>query len=419
MRPMSEEKKKKQGQLRADPLTACLIQKALASGAGDDPVLLQRKIGRLAAFSGLSVNLLLAAGKITGGLLMSSLSVVGDGINNLSDALSNLISLLGFHLASKPPDKEHPYGHARIEYVFSVFLAFIVFYAGMRIFFISAGKVIHPSEIPALSLPLILFLGLSILLKYWLYRHCRALCQVLPSEILKAMAADCLSDILATGAILLSIFLSASLKLNLDAYFGILVGLMIIRTAWGVLRSTVDKIIGGVPSPELLRDMAAFLREKEVVQGFHDLRIYDYGHGQSFASIDIEVDGTQDLIELHDALDAIEREAEERFGLQLTTHMDPIRKDNALRQQLVRVLEEILPEIAENLSYHDLMLLDASKRPNCYLDLLVPANEKQEDEELKEKLRLRLQQKLPNCYPLIRVDRNFLGLGDEEKNAPA
>ena len=343
------------------------------------------KIGKIASFVGIAVNILLAAGKIAVGAVFGLISVMADGLNNLTDCGSSIISLISFKLSSKPADREHPYGHERIEYICSLVVAFIIMLVAFETVKESVHKILSPTPLN-FSYWAIGMLVASIAAKCALYFYYKMAAKRINSEILRATATDSLSDCVSTSVVLATFLIGKLSGYNIDGYASVLVALFIAWSGVGILKETFSKLIGQAPDEEMLLDIKnRILRRKEVL-GVHDLSVYSYGPNKYFASAHIEVDAKVDVLVSHELVDEIEREFVENTNVILTGHLDPIVTDdecvNALRAQV----ECFVKECNECFSMHDFRMVVGEKRTNVLFDVAIPYGVQVDKRGLKDDL---------------------------------
>ena len=329
--------------------------------------------GNLASLVGMACNILLCVGKLTVGTLFGSIAIMADALNNLSDASSNVVSLIGFRLASKAPDAEHPYGHARYEYLAGLVVSVTILAIGLSLGKESIGKVLHPTPVVFSWLSLGV-LTVSIAVKLWMSRLNRTVGQRIASETLLATAADSRNDVLTTGAVLLSTILCRVTGWNvIDGIMGVAVAAFILWSGWGLVMDTLSPLLGETPSPELGAHIEQTVMSYPGVLGVHDLMVHDYGPGHQFASLHIEFPAETDPLKAHDVIDNIENDFIKRDGLQVTIHYDPIVTSDAAVGVLRTRLTEHLRQLDPQLSIHDLRIVPGGSHTNVLFDLTFPA----------------------------------------------
>ena len=329
--------------------------------------------GNLASIVGMACNILLCLGKLTAGTLFGSIAIMADALNNLSDASSNIVSLIGFRLASKAPDAEHPYGHARYEYLAGLVVSVTILAIGLSLGKESIGKVLHPTPV-AFSWLSVAVLAASILVKLWMSGFNRKVGQLIGSETLLATAADSRNDVLTTSAVLLATVLCSLTGWDiLDGLMGVAVAAFILWSGWGLVMDTLSPLLGETPSPELVEHIEQTVMSYPGVLGVHDLMVHDYGPGHQFASLHVEFPAETDPLSAHDVIDNIERDFLKKDNLQVTIHYDPIVTSDAqvgvLRSRLMEKVRRIDPQ----LSIHDLRIVPGETHTNVLFDLVFPA----------------------------------------------
>ncbi len=339
----------------------------------NDPAV-RARCGRNAGIFGIVLNTLLAAGKIIVGSVSGAISVTADGLNNLTDCGSNVVSVIGFKMSEKPADKEHPFGHRRAESVASLLIAVIILVVAAELIMQSAEKIFSPSETD-ISLLVLLVLGISVAVKLFMFLLNRSLGKAISSETLKATAADSISDVIATTAVLISAILSRFTSLELDGYLGVVVALFIAVTGIGILKDTVSNLLGKAPDPDTVRDIEKRVLSFENVRGLHDLTVH------------VEVDAQMSITSAHDLADRIEKDFAEQTAIALTVHIDPLVYDdpelNRLRDEINRIVDEIDPA----LKMHDFRMVGGETHKNLVFDVAVPFDCKISDTEIYKRIK--------------------------------
>lgn len=341
-------------------------------------------LGRMASFVGIAVNLCLATGKILLGALFGLISILADGLNNLTDCGSSVVSNVSFRLSAKPADKEHPFGHERIEYICSLVVAFVILIVAFETGKESVGKIISPSAETPFSVWMIVMLGASILAKCGLYFYYSATARKIDSDILRATATDSLTDCISTSAVLITLIVGKFVGVNIDGYASLLVALFIAWSGIGILRETFSKLIGQAPDEEMVTAIKKRILSYPNVLGVHDLSVYSYGPNKYFASAHVEVDANVDVLVSHELVDAIERDFVLNTGIMLTGHLDPIVTDDALVNDLRARVETIVKNLDESFSVHDFRMVCGEKRTNVLFDIAIPYDTKLSKEEISE-----------------------------------
>ncbi len=347
----------------------------------DDPAVRQR-YGLLSGGVGILLNLLLSAGKFLAGLLTGSIAVTADAFNNLSDAGSSVVTLAGFRLAAKQADDDHPFGHGRIEYLTGLLVAAAILLVGVELARTSLEKILQPEAVDFSWLS-VGILCASILVKLWMSAFNRRLSRRIGSAAMAATAADSLSDVVATSAVLLGTLAGHFFSLRIDGWVGILVATFILRAGWEAAKDTLDPLLGQSPDPDLVESIQKAVLAHPQVTGVHDLIIHDYGPGRRMMSLHAEVPMDADVLEVHDVIDNIERELKETFHIEAVIHMDPIAtKDpqtNALREKMAALVREIDPAM----TIHDFRMTVGPDHQNLIFDVVVPHKCPLSDEEVK------------------------------------
>ena len=362
--------------------------------------------GTLVSVVGILLNLLLFVAKFLAGSLFGSVAIVADAMNNLSDSGAQIISLISFRISSKPADREHPFGHARIEYVASMIVAFLVLLIGVELFRESLGKIFHPQP-PEQSWISVAVLGGSILVKLWLGLFNRRIGNRIDSAVMRATAADSLSDVLSTAAVLLAtlvMLLFPTVQLNLDAYMGLIVALLILLAGAKILNETKNAILGQAPAEETVSRIRETVAKYPGALGIHDLVVHNYGPGHILASLHVEVDGREDMFVSHDMVDTIEQELR-RAGIEATIHMDPIVTDdesiNALRGQVLTAVQAIHPAF----QIHDFRYVEGVTHTNLIFDVVVPFECALSEGEIRRQIADAVSRIDPSYFTVVTVDR--------------
>ena len=366
--------------------------------------------GRAAGGVGAACNLLLGGGKMLAGVLFQSISVLADGVNNLSDALSSVVTLVCFRLSSRPADKEHPYGHARMEYVSGLVVAVLIMMVGFNLATSSLEKIFQPEETP-FSWVTVGVLAASILVKGWMMLFNRRIGRKISSTALEATAMDSRNDVIATAAVLLSVFVSKWTGLTLDGWMGLAIALFILWSGINLIRETLSPLLGEAPDRDLVARTMKRLRSYDGVLGIHDLMVHDYGPGRCFASVHVEVDAKEDVMVSHDLCDKIERDFAGE-GMNLVVHMDPIITDDAELNALRREVVGIVAGMKEGITLHDFRIVRGYTHTNVIFDIVIPAECSRSAESIKAEIaeKVRALDPAAHYYPVIGVDRNYTEL---------
>ena len=371
-----------------------------------DPAVRER-YGILSGAVGIALNLLLSAGKLFAGLMTGSISITADAFNNLSDAGSSVVTLVGFKLAGQKADDGHPFGHGRMEYLAGLLVSLMILLVGVELGRSSIGKILRPEEVD-FSLVSTGILAASILVKLWMGQFNRGLGRKIGSAAMAATAADSLSGAVATAAVLAGTLVNRFAHVNIDGWVGLAVAVFILRSGWGAAKDTINPLLGESPDPELVKQLRDLVLSHPQVVGMHDLIIHDYGPGRRLCSFHAEVPQDADILDAHDAIDHIEREIKEKFGIETTVHMDPIatadEKVNQLRRQVADLARVVEPEM----TIHDFRVVRGPTHTNVIFDAVVPHKCRLTDEEVLQRLRRAVSALDPAYQAVIQIDRAYV-----------
>ena len=347
-----------------------------------DPAHLRPAVGALSGYVGIGCNLLLFGAKLLIGTLSGSVSITADAMNNLSDASGSIVTLIGFRMADKPADPHHPYGHARAEYLSGLAVAVLVLFIGLELAKGSAEKILHPEPV-LFSAALAAVLLLSIATKLWLCRFNRQLGQEIGSAALLATAADSRNDVIATSAVLLSAFAEHRFGIAVDGWMGLAVAVFILHSGLTLAKDTVSPLLGEGADPTLREDIVDYIRSQPGVLGYHDLMVHDYGPGQRYASLHVEMDCRQDPLDCHERIDDMERECLRSHNVHLVIHYDPIVTDDPELTRLKEQTQGLLRHFGEDLTLHDLRMIQGRKHMNLIFDVPLPLRLRGREEEIR------------------------------------
>lgn len=371
--------------------------------------------GNLASLVGMACNILLCIGKLLAGTLFGSIAIMADALNNLSDASSNVVSLIGFRLAAKAPDAEHPYGHARYEYLAGLVVSVTILAIGLSLLKESALKVLHPTPV-AFSWLSIGVLAASILVKLWLSGFNRAVGKKINSETLMATAADSRNDVLTTGAVLLSTILCSLTGYGIvDGIMGVGVAAFILWSGWGLVMDTLSPLLGESPSPELVEHIERTVMSYPGVLGMHDLMVHDYGPGHQFASLHVEFPAETDPLTAHDVIDNIEKDFLQKDRLQVTIHYDPIVTADASVGVLRARLQEHARQLDPQLSIHDLRIVPGDSHTNVLFDLVFPAGYTGDIDQMLAKMCQFVKEQDPKYCCVVKVEQSYASALPDKK----
>ena len=368
-----------------------------------DPIV-RRRYGTLVSTVGILVNLLLCAGKMAAGIMTGAVSITADAVNNLSDAASQIVALISFKLSAKPADRDHPFGHARIEYVASMAVSFLVLLVGFELLKSSIEKIFHP-EPTTFSLLSVIILSVSVLLKVWLFVFNRKVAKKIDSGVMRATAADSLSDAGATAAVLVSAIILRLTGFDIDAYVGIGVALVIMIAGIKILGEAKNLIIGEAPDADIVAAIRGIVGEYPEALGIHDLVVHNYGAGTVIASLHVEVDGGADIFRAHDMVDNIEKRLCAELGIKCTIHMDPIVTDDAEVTETRDKIAAAMEELDGAWHIHDFRFVRGETHTNLIFDLVVPFECKLSEDAIRTLAEQKIKAIEDKYFAVITIDR--------------
>jgi len=367
------------------------------------------RAGLLSGTVGIFLNLLLCCGKFAAGILSGSIAITGDAFNNLTDAGSSVVTLVGFRMAAKAADEDHPFGHGRIEYLTGLIVSVVILLVGVELGKSSLEKIFSPTPID-FSWAAVGILVASILVKLWLYRFNHVLGRRIGSAAMAATATDSLSDAAATAVVLAGTLVGSFSGLHVDGWLGLAVTLFILKAGWGAAKDTIDPLLGQPPDPAEVAAIKKAVLAHDTIRGIHDLVIHDYGPGRRMLSFHAEVPRDANMLEVHDEIDNIERELKARFRMETVIHMDPIATDDpetvALQRQVTALMEELDPKI----TIHDFRVTPGPLHTNLIFDVVVPHSLPLSDEELKRAIDEKIAALEGQYYAVVSFDRVYTPL---------
>lgn len=349
-------------------------------------------VGKMAGITGIACNCLLCLIKLAAGLIVGSLSILADAMNNLSDAVSSVMTLLGFRLARRPADADHPFGHARYEYLSGLGVAVLILLIGVELVQASIGKIISPQRV-SVTWMTIGILVVSILMKLWMSRFFRAAGTLISSAALQATSVDSRNDVIATGGVLLGCIVQLAWDVNVDGYVGLAVALFILYSGVQMMQETVSPLLGKQADAQLVRELTDFLTSHEKILGIHDLLIHDYGPGQCFASVHAEISAVENVMDSHEIIDTLEQQVRTRLNVNLVIHYDPVALDDPEWDKMRSIAAKVISEIDPRLSMHDFRLARQMGKTNLVFHLEVPYDMGHEYGELQSKIEQALHAK--------------------------
>lgn len=376
-----------------------------AQRVGEDQV--RSAYGKTASLVGIGCNALLFAGKILAGLASGSVAIMADAVNNLSDASSSIISLLGFKMADKPADAEHPYGHGRYEYLSGLMVAVMILVIGVELLRSSVEKILAPTEV-AFSWAAMAVLLASIGVKLWLAAFNRAVGRRIHSKTLVATADDSRNDVISTAAVLAAALIAHFTGLRLDGWMGAAVAVFILLSGYGLVKDTIDPLLGGTPDDELVRHIRERILSYPGVLGMHDLIVHDYGPGRQFASVHVEMAAEASPLESHEVIDRIERDFLGEEKLNLVVHYDPVVTEDPRVPVMCAFVAEVVRKIHPDMTIHDLRLVPGPTQINVVFDCIAPYDLKLNEREVKAAIRRAVQAEYPNYFCVITLEHGFV-----------
>lgn len=393
-------------------MTALLVKLFIKNYSDTKSIEARNRYGNLGSVVGICANVLLSAVKIIIGLLGGVLSVTADGFNNLADAGSSVVTLIGFKLAGKPADRDHPFGHGRMEYISAFIVSFLILLVGFELLKDSVTSLSNGVEMPKFRTISLIVLTVSIVVKCWLYFFNRKIGKTIDSTALIATAKDSLNDCIATGAILVAAIISKfiSLPFNLDAVMAIGVALFILWSGFCSARDTLNEILGGPPEETLVRDINDTILSFDEFYGIHDLIVHNYGPGRQFASVHVEVPHDADIVACHEKIDLCEKIVSEKLGVNLVIHMDPIDTNDETVTAAKQTMVDVIKSIDENLTLHDFRMTPAGDtRTNLIFDVVIPADFKMSETQLNDIICQKAKAANKTYVCVITFDRDFIG----------
>ena len=386
-------------------LTKWLVKTFVKRPEDTDDERVRYTYGRLAGAAGLTANVLLFAAKLAIGALSGSVAILADAFNNLSDAGSSIVTLVGFKLSSAPPDAEHPFGHGRMEYLSALGVAALIMAAGFELFLSAVDKIRHPA-LPEFGVLTIVVLALAIAVKLWMALFYKKIGNTIRSEALKASCADSRNDVICTGVVLLTSLIGWLSGVAIDGYVGLLVALFVIWSGFTVIKETVSPLLGQAPDPEMVQDIKNTVMAHPGIIGVPDLMIHNYGPGRLVLSLHAEVSCHEDMMRSHDLIDCVERELSRKYRAIACIHMDPVDSGNEEVEALKITVETILEDIDPRLTMHDFRVVFGETHTNLIFDVVAPFDFKDEA-SVKAELQRRVTVVNPQLFTVVTVEHSF------------
>ncbi len=390
-------------------LTEFLIRHFVKNHSQTQDTAVRTAYGNLSGVVGIICNLLLCAAKLAVGMLSGSIAITADALNNVSDASSSVITLIGFRLSAKPADDEHPFGHARIEYITGLAVAVMIVVIGFELARSSIGKILHPGTVEFTAVTAAVLAG-SVLVKLWMAVFNRKIAQRIDSRALEATALDSRNDAVSTSAVLLAGIVSACTSLQLDGWAGLAVALFILWSGVGVMKDTLSPLLGQAPDEELTRYIRGKVLRYDGVLGMHDLMVHDYGPGRRFASVHVEMAAEDDVLKNHDIIDNIERDFKENDQIELVIHFDPVTMTDTEALQARSGMKKLIKSISPKLTMHDFRMVRGQTHTNLIFDVVVPYGFEMSDEEVRRKIQRLVDggtSENTRYYTVVTIERSY------------
>ena len=361
----------------------------------------------LAGFTGIVVNLLLFIGKLTVGIIASSVAIIADAFNNISDAGSSVVALIGFRLANKPVDKEHPLGHGRLEYVSGFIVDMLIILVGFELLTSSFDKILHPT-LPNVGNITLILLGVAIFVKVWLFFFYRKIAKKANASSVRAASIDSLTDCIATTLVLVSAIVARFWNIAIDGWVGIFVAVFIIYAGVKAAKETIDLLLGSPPDPAFIQEIYDFTKEYPRIVGIHDVMVHDYGPGRQIVSFHAEVPSDSDINIAHEEVDQMERDMHAKFGCIVTIHLDPIVINDPAVNEMRALAQAAAKSVHPDFTIHDFRMTKGETNINLIFDLVLPADCTMAPEEAEALVNERIREVVPNCFCVIRVEHPFV-----------
>ena len=388
-------------------MTDLLIKLFIKENKKQDDPKVRGEYATLASGTGITVNIFLSIVKLIVGLIANSISIVSDALNNITDIGSSLVTMIGFKLSQKSSDKDHPWGHGRMEYITGFIVDMLIILVGFELFKSSIDKIIHP-ELPNINTITIILLVVAIFAKLWLFLFYKKIAKIIDSAALKGAAYDSISDTISTTAVLASAIVARFAEVSIDGFVSLLVSIFILITGFKATKEMIDMLIGTAPDKEFVKDIYKFVERYKEIVGIHDIMVHDYGPGRKIVSFHAEVPADGNICEVHDIIDGIEQDMFKKFGCITTIHMDPIVVDDEEINNMKKTVERVVKGINENFSIHDFRMTNGGKRVNVIFDLVVPFDEKVDFKELEKEVKTKIHNLDNKYYAVINIENSYV-----------
>lgn len=367
----------------------------------------RKKYGALSGGIGIFINIILFAAKFFAGIFTASISVMADAFNNLSDAGSSIVTLVGFKMAGKPADNDHPYGHGRVEYITGLIISFIILIMGFELLKSSVQKIINPEDVHITVISFCILIA-SVLTKLWLCLFNRKLGRNINSSAMFAVAADSLNDSIATTVVLLSLLIKYFFGINIDGYAGTVVALFVLRSGYETAKETLQPLLGSSPDPEFVKEVKECILSNKKILGIHDMIVHDYGPGRTIISLHAEISCDIDVMDAHDIIDSAEEKVKNKFNCEITIHMDPVVINDEFVTELKEKVYNIISSVDKELDFHDFRVRKGIKRTKVIFDIEIPFGFKHTDMEIIEIISKKIIANDEKLYPIIHVDKKVV-----------
>ena len=367
----------------------------------------RKAYGTLCSIVGILLNVCLFAGKYFAGVISGSVAITADAFNNLSDAGSSFITLVGFLFAGKKPDPDHPFGHGRFEYISGFVVSMAILLMGLELLKSSVGKIVHPQPVDT-SILAMGILVVSILVKMYMAFYNHSIGKKIDSAAMKATATDSLSDTIATTVVLIAMLVMRFAGINIDGICGVFVALFILYAGYSAAKDTLDPLLGLAPDKDFVKQIEDIVLAHEEVKGIHDMMVHDYGPGRRLVSLHAEVPGDHDIFEIHDVIDRIERELNEKLSCEAVIHMDPIETNNEEVAKMKRIMEEKVKAIHAEMTIHDFRMVSGPTHTNLIFDAVMPYGMKMTKAEVRQKIEDIVENMEGNYFAVVQIDQSYV-----------
>lgn len=392
--------------LKRSDILIYILSRLFIKNADELPLAERRaRYGSLCGFLGIFLNLFLFGGKLFVGLASGAISAVADAFNNLSDAASSVITLLGFRLANQKPDSDHPFGHGRFEYISGLIVSLLILLVGFELGKSSIEKIVNPEAV-TFSIVSVIILTVSVIVKLYMAYYNRSIGKKIASTAMVATATDSMSDAVATSVVLICMLVSHFTSLQIDAYCGLAVSVFILYSGFRSAKETISPLLGQPPTQELVDEIENIVKSYPIVSGIHDLVVHDYGPGRLMVSLHAEVPANGDLLEIHDVIDNAEKELGEKLNCEAVIHMDPIQKGDVYVEETREKIETLIHILDESISIHDFRMVIGTTHTNVLFDAVIPYELKLSEADAKKKITALVQTIDPAFCPVIHIDKS-------------